>query len=188
MTYFEELTNSRVRHAENMAASISAKVLQIRKENIKQSLSDFGSFGHRQEYVTTIDEVMYFNDAKAETVNATWFTFESTTKSIIWIACGNDKTIDYNDLLPMAKQNVRTLVCIDDQKGNLKNAFKNTIHEIYDAQDMEEAVRIASIVAQEDEIVVFSPTCKPTKQGETYEERGNQFKNSVMKLEDERYQ
>ncbi len=188
MTYFEELSNARIKHAENMAAGISSKVLQIRKESIKQSLSDYGTLGHRKEYVTTIDEVMYFDDAKAENINATWFTFESTVKPIIWIACCSIESVDYTDLLPMAKQNVRVMICLGDKKNQLKDAFKNAVDEVYDAKDMDEAVRIASIVAQEDEIVVFSPTCKSAKQGETFEERGNQFRNSIKQIENERYQ
>lgn len=188
MTYFEELSNSRTKRAENMAAAISSKVLQIRKESIKQSLSDYGTLGHRKEYVTTIDEVMYFDDAKAENVNATWFTFESTLKPIVWIACGSDKAVDYNDLLPMAKQNVKTLICLGDSNSQLRNAFESSVHEIYDAKDMDEAVRIASIVAEEGDIVVFSPASKSSKQNETFEDRGNQFRNSVKHIEDERYQ
>ena len=185
MNYFEELSNSHIKHAENMAARISSKVLQIRKENIKKSLSDYGMLGHRKEYVTTIDEVMYFDDAKSENVNATWFTFESATKPIVWIACGNGEAIDYTDLMPLAKQNVKALICLDDKKNNLRNAFENSIHEIYDANSMDEAVRIASIVAQEDDIVVFSPASQSAKQGETFDERGNRFKNSVKQLKDE---
>ena len=188
MTYFEELSNSQIKRAGNMAASISAKVLQIRKENIKQSLSDYGTLGHRKEYVTTIDGVMYFDDAKAENVNATWFTFESTVKPIVWIACGSNEHIDYTDLLSMAKQNVKVLICLDDQKNNLKNAFESAVRTIYDAKNMDEAVRIASIVAQEDDIVVFSPACKPSRQYETYNDRGNQFKKSIKQAEDEWHQ
>ena len=187
MTYFEELSNSCIKRAENMAASISSKVLQIRKESIKQSFSDYGMIGHRKEYVTTIDEVMYFDDAKAENVNATWFTFESTMKPVVWIACGSNETIDYADLLPLAKQTVKALICLDDKKNNLKNAFESSVYEIYDAKDMDEAVRMASIIAQEDDIVVFSPACKPAN-GETFEEKGNQFKNSVKQIKDEWHQ
>lgn len=188
MTYFEELSNSQIKHTGNMAASISAKVLQIRKENIKQSLCDYGTVGHRKEYVATIDEVMYFDDAKAENVNATWFTFESTVKPIVWIAYGSNTAIDYSDLQPIAKQNVKALICLNDQKNKLKNAFESSVHEIFDAKDMEEAVRIASIVAQENDIVVFSPACKPSKEGEAFEERGNQFRNSVKQLKNEWHQ
>ena len=77
MTYIEEITNTSQRQANSMVASISSKVLQIRKESIKQSLSDLNTIGHRQEYVATLDGVMYYDDSRAENVNATWFTFEN---------------------------------------------------------------------------------------------------------------
>ena len=50
MTYIEEITNTRLRQPNSMVASISSKVLQIRKENIKESLSDLNTIGHRQDY------------------------------------------------------------------------------------------------------------------------------------------
>lgn len=188
MNYFEELVNKRIMHSENMAASIRSKVLQIKKENIKRSLSDFETVNHRQEYVATIDEVMYFDDAKAESINATWFTFENTTRSINWIACGSGKVNDYEELAGLVKQNVRTLICLNDKKQILRKAFQGVVNEIYDAKDMEEAVRIASIVAQENEIVVFSPTCKSKKAHETYNERGLKFRENVKAIENECHQ
>ena len=49
-----------------MVDGISSKVLQIRKENIKLSLSDLNTVGHRQEFITAIDGVMYYDDSRAE--------------------------------------------------------------------------------------------------------------------------
>lgn len=183
MTYFEELVNTRIMHSENMAATISSKALDIRKESIKRSLSNYETVGHRQEYVTTIDGVMYFDDAKAETVNATWFTMENAVKPIIWIASGRDKNNDFTELLPLVKQNVKALICLDDKTEYLKKAFAQSITDIYSARNIEEAVKMASILAQEGEIVLFSPTCKSSKRSETFNERGNQFRNSVMQIE-----
>ena len=188
MHYLEELVNTRVMHSENMAASISSKVLQIKKENIKRSLSNLDTVGHRQDYVTTIDEVMYFDDAKAESVNATWFTLESATKPVNWIACGGGNAEDYLELIPLVKEHVRTLICLNDKKHLLKKVFGNVVEELYEAKDMEEAVRCASIAAQENEIVLFSPSCKSKHAGETYIERGKQFIDSIKAIENERQQ
>lgn len=67
MNYLERLTNTQNRKPENLAAGISSMILEIRKETIKQSLSDINTVGHRQDYVGTIDGVMYYDDSKAET-------------------------------------------------------------------------------------------------------------------------
>ena len=68
MIYIEELTNTRQRQPQSMVASISSQILQIRKENIKQSLSDIGTICHRQDYIATVDGVMYYDDSRAESL------------------------------------------------------------------------------------------------------------------------
>ena len=87
-----------------MVANISSQILQIRKENIKQSLSDIGTICHRQDYIATVDGVMYYDDSRAENVNATWFTFENIVRPVIWIAGGDECEADMKDLRRMAKK------------------------------------------------------------------------------------
>ena len=91
MNYLEELTNIGLRRSEGMAASISPMILQIRKERIKQSLIDLDTVGHRQDHIATIDGVMYYDDSRAESVNATWFTMENLVSPVVWIAGGDNQ-------------------------------------------------------------------------------------------------
>jgi UDP-N-acetylmuramoylalanine--D-glutamate ligase len=188
MTYIEEITNTRQRPSNSMVAGISSKVLQIRKESIKQSLSDLNTIGHRQEYVATVDGVMYYDDSRAENANSTWFTFENIVRPVIWIAGGNDRETDFKDLKHVAKKKVKALICIGKYHANLKNAFQKDVKEIYEVKDMEEAVDTASFLAQKDDIVLFSPACKSDKAEETFVERGDEFTNIVKQLENECHQ
>ncbi len=187
MTYFETLTNTR-RKTDSMAANINTMILDIRKESIKRSLSDWENVGHRQEYVATIDGVMYYDDSKAENVNATWFTMESLIRPVVWIAGGNDADTDYTDLKNSVRKNVRALVCIGNDSTQLKEAFRRDVGEIYEAKSLEEAVNIASLLAEEDDIVLFSPASRSTNRRETFEKRGKRFVESVKALENERHQ
>ena len=180
MTYTEEITNTR--HQPNsMVASISSKILQIRKENIKLSLSDLNTIGHRQDYVATVDGVMYYDDSRAESVNATWFTFENLVSPVIWIAGGDDSHTDFRDLKPMARKNVKALISIG-KSDKLKRTFNKDIKEIYEADSLEAAVTMASLLAKEDDIVLFSPACKSDVKGESYIERGDLFIETVKQL------
>ena len=188
MTYIEDYTITSLRPSNSMVAGISSKVLQIRKENIKQSLRGLNTIGHRQEYVATIDGVMYYDDSRAENVNATWFTFENLIRPVIWIAGGDSKHTDFSDLKPMARKNVRTLICIGKDNTNLKQAFQKDIMEIHEVDSLYEAVTMASLLAQENDIVLFSPACKSDKKRETYIERGNLFTENVKNLEHELHQ
>lgn len=183
MKYFEELTNTRRQKPESMAAGISSMILQIRKQNIKESLFDIDSIGHRQQFIGSIDNVMYYDDSKAESVNATWFTFENIIDPVVWIAGGKANSTDFSDLLPMAKKNVKTLICIGKDNNKLIDSFSDSVSEIFEAHSIDEAVNMANLIAQEGDIVLFSPACKSDKARETYNERGNQFIESVNKLQ-----
>jgi UDP-N-acetylmuramoylalanine--D-glutamate ligase len=185
MNYIEQLTNAVQKQPNSMVAGITSKILQIRKESIKQSLSDLNSVEHRQDLVATINGVMYYDDSGAENVNATWFTFENIVSPVIWIAGGYDRDTDFKDLKSVAKKKVKALICIGKYNANLKNAFQRDIKDIYEVKDLEEAVDTASFLANEDDVVLFSPACKSDKEDETYIERGQQFKETVKRLENE---
>ena len=188
MTYIEELINTKQRRSNSMVASISSKILQIRKENIKQSLSDLDTVEHRQDLVATVNGVMYYDDSGAESVNATWFTLENIVRPVIWIAGGYDRDTDFKDLKQVARKKVKALICIGKYNANLKQSFQKDIKDIYEVRSMEEAVDTASFLAGEDDIVLFSPACKSDKEEETYIERGNQFTENVKRLENEHCQ
>ena len=68
---FEKTENLSKRRPENMASSITAKILEIRKESIKNCMGDLNTLTHRQHFITSIDGVMYYDDAQAENINAT---------------------------------------------------------------------------------------------------------------------
>ena len=187
MNYLEELTNTIQRKPEGMAANISSMILQIRKERIKQSLIDMDTVEHRQQLIATIDDVMYYDDSRAENVNATWFTFQNIVKPVVWIAGGDDSTSDFKDLKKVVKQKVRALVCVGDDNAKLKKTFHRDVAEIYEVESIDEAVGLASLLAKDDDIVLFSPACRSAI-GESYAERGDQFTESVRRLEHERYQ
>lgn len=187
MTYFEELINTKPKQPSTMVAGISSKVLQIRKESIKLSLSDLNTVDHRQEYITTVNGVMYYDDSRAENVNATWFTFQNIVKPVVWIVGGDDSLADFKDLKKVVKQKVRAMVCVGEGNVKLKKAFHKDITDLFEVESMDEAVNLASLLAQDDDIVLFSPACKSAI-GETYVERGNQFTETVRRMEHECHQ
>jgi UDP-N-acetylmuramoylalanine--D-glutamate ligase len=187
MTYFEELINTKPKQPSTMVAGISSKVLQIRKESIKLSLSDLNTVDHRQEYIATVDGVMYYDDSRAENVNATWFTFQNIVKPVVWIAGGDASAADFKDLKKIVKQKVKAMVCVGEDNAKLKKAFHKDITDLFEVESIDEAVNLASLLAQDNDIVLFSPACKSAI-GETYTERGNQFTETVRRLEHERHQ
>ena len=165
-----------------MAATMAAKLLQVRKETIRQSLSDFEGVEHRLENVLKINGVQYINDSKATNINATYYALESMKKPTVWIVGGVDKGNDYEELLPYVNEKVKAIICLGEDNEKIKEAFSNVIDLIVETKGAEEAVKVAYKIAKKGDTVLLSPACASFDLFENYEDRGRQFKNAVRQL------
>ena len=52
---FEKTENLTKRRPENMASNITAKILEIRKDSIKNCMGDLNTMTHRQHFIATIE-------------------------------------------------------------------------------------------------------------------------------------
>ena len=165
-----------------LAASTIASVLEISKESIRDSLSDFKGVPHRMEKVLKIQKVLYINDSKATNINATFFALESIDTPLVWIVGGVDKGNDYEILLPLVRKKVKAIICLGVNNQKLIDTFENISEVFIETQSMSEAVKIAHKVAKQKDTVLLSPACASFDLFENYEDRGNQFKNAVRNL------
>lgn len=166
----------------NMAAGIAAKLIGIRNESIKKSLSDYQNIEHRLEYVANVHGISYYNDSKATNVNSTWYALESFNKPIVWIVGGVDKGNDYSILVPLVREKVKAIVCLGKDNSRIREAFGELTDQIFDADSAEQAVALSSFLASKNEIVLLSPACASFDLFDNYEDRGNQFKQAVKSL------
>jgi UDP-N-acetylmuramoylalanine--D-glutamate ligase len=166
----------------SMAAGISAMVLKLRKEDIRQCLTDFYGVEHRLERFLKVHGIEFVNDSKATNINSTWYALESVEGKVVWIAGGVDKGNDYSELHDLAKDKVKALVCLGKDNSKISEAFKGVIENIVEAHDMEEAVRRAYFLAGKGDTVLLSPACASFDLFSNYEERGCLFKEAVRNL------
>ncbi len=166
----------------SMASSITARLLDVRRESLKESLSNFKNVEHRLEYVANVHGVEYINDSKATNVNACWYALESIRKPIIWIAGGIDKGNDYSQLLPMVQEKVKHIICLGKDNSALRAAFSGSVEHMYETESMTAAVAYAYEIAQSGDCVLLSPACASFDLFKSYEERGQSFKETVKKL------
>jgi UDP-N-acetylmuramoylalanine--D-glutamate ligase len=181
--YINELALQGKHNAYNsMAASISARVVQIRKEVIRESLSDFKNIEHRLEYVVKVNGIEFINDSKATNVNSTWYALESIHTPIIWIAGGVDKGNDYSILKELVSQKVKALICLGLDNQKLIDEFSGIVPIIEIAGSAPEAVYKAYRLGKKDDTVLLSPCCASFDLFDNYEDRGRKFKNAVRAL------
>jgi UDP-N-acetylmuramoylalanine--D-glutamate ligase len=166
----------------SMAAGIAARILDIRKDKIKESLADFQNVEHRLEFVARIHGVDFINDSKATNVNSTWYALESASNPVIWIAGGIDKGNDYKLLKELVSKKVKAIICLGMDNSKLMKAFKGVVDIIVETTSMDDAVKYASSLGKIDDTVLLSPSCASFDLFENFEERGRKFKAAVGKL------
>jgi UDP-N-acetylmuramoylalanine--D-glutamate ligase len=167
---------------DSMAAGVAASLLDIRKDIIKESLSDFKNVAHRLEYVARIHGVEFINDSKATNVNSTWFALESMHSPVIWIAGGIDKGNDYSILKDLVAEKVKAIICVGKDNSKLIEAFKDVLDDIFETTSIDDAVKYSLALGKRDETVLLSPACASFDLFEDYEDRGNRFKKAVSDL------
>ncbi|MEY3398838.1 MAG: UDP-N-acetylmuramoyl-L-alanine--D-glutamate ligase [Bacteroidota bacterium] len=166
----------------SMAAGVAGRILDLRKEVVRESLSNFENIEHRLEFVSKVNGVTFINDSKATNVNSTWYALESMDKPVIWIAGGQDKGNDYSELYDMVKAKVKAIICMTTDSSKIHKAFAGAVERIEDVQSAEHAVQMAYDWALEGDVVLLSPACASFDLFDNYEDRGRKFKAAVNAL------
>ena len=166
----------------SLAAGIAARIVEIRKDIVRQSLEDFVNVEHRLEFVAKINGVEFINDSKATNINSTWFALESMEKPTVWIVGGVDKGNDYDELITLVDEKVKAIICLGENNEKIKEAFQSKVETLVEARSAVEAVAYAYRLARKNESVLLSPACASFDLFESYEDRGNQFKQAVRML------
>lgn len=166
----------------SMAAGLAARLVNIRKEVIRDSLADFETIEHRLEPVLEVGGVEYINDSKATNVNSTYYALESMKRPVVWIVGGVDKGNDYSQIKPLVEQKVKAIVCLGLDNDKIIQEFADSVEMIIETQRMQDAVQMARQVSEKGDCVLLSPACASFDLFENYEDRGRQFKEMVRRL------
>lgn len=166
----------------SMAASLAARIIDVRKDTIRESLQDFRNAEHRLEFVASINGVEFINDSKATNVNSTWYALESMTKPVVWICGGQDKGNDYNELIDLVKSRVKAIICLGKDNSKIVGAFRGVVDTIVETDNAADAVATSYKIGKKGDVVLLSPACASFDLFQNYEDRGMQFKAAVRAL------
>lgn len=167
----------------SMAAAVAANIMGVKNETIRRSLATFQGVEHRLEYVATIRGVRYINDSKATNVNSCWYALQSMKTPVVLILGGTDKGNDYSEIADLVREKVHTLIFMGLDNKKLNEYFGlNTNCKIIDTDNLADAVKAAYDVAQKGDTVLLSPCCASFDLFKNYEDRGEQFKQTVKQL------
>jgi UDP-N-acetylmuramoylalanine--D-glutamate ligase len=181
MSIFDLALQGKHNQYNSMAAGIAARVFEIRKDVVRESLMDFENIEHRLEFVAKVHGIEFINDSKATNVNSTWYALESMSNPVVWIVGGVDKGNDYTILEELVRARVKAIVCMGKDNAKIHKAF-NGIVSVVDAGSAIEAVKAAYHLGKKGDTVLLSPACASFDLFENYEDRGRQFKAAVREL------
>ncbi|KGN74340.1 UDP-N-acetylmuramoylalanine--D-glutamate ligase [Porphyromonas macacae] len=165
-----------------MAAALAALTLDVPDEILREALKDFVNVPHRLEYIATVDGVKYINDSKATNINSTQYALQSMHTPIVLILGGTDKGNDYADIEDLILPKARGLIFLGVDNAKLHSSFDGKVPLVADALSMKEAIEKARGMAQTGDTVLLSPACASFDLFKNYEDRGDQFRSTVLEL------
>ncbi len=165
-------------------AAIAATLVGIRGTSIKKALKTFKNVPHRLELVDKIKGVAYVNDSKATNVDAVFHALKAMKTPTVWIVGGTDKGNEYEPVFDLVEEKVKAIVCLGVDNSKILEAFSTKIKIIEETNSAQEAVRVAAKYAEPGDTVLLSPACASFDLFKNYEDRGDQFKNAVLRLRD----
>ena len=166
----------------SLAAGIASNIAGIKKDVIRQSLSDFPGVEHRLEKVTTVRGVQYVNDSKATNVDACWYALDSMKTKVVLIIGGKDKGNDYEPIKTLVREKCSALVYLGADNQKLHHNFDALGIPVRDTHSMKECVEACYELAKPGETVLLSPCCASFDLFKNMEDRGEQFKQLVRNL------
>lgn len=164
----------------------TAQALGISDEAIRAGLKSFINVPHRMERIAEINGVQYINDSKATNVDAVFFALDAMTAPVVWIVGGQDKGNDYEPLRQLVRQKVRAIVCLGVDNAKIVEFFGSDVADITETNSAETAAYAAMQWAQPGDAVLLSPACASFDLFRNYEDRGDQFREAVLKIQSEK--
>jgi len=177
-----DITLKGAHNVENVLAGVTIGMLAgVDPPKIATAVRDFRAVEHRLEFVTTINGAQYYNDSKATNVDATIKALESFPDRIHLILGGKDKGSDYSVLRELLRERVKRVYTIGAAAAKIEEQIGDAA-PVTSCSTLENAVRKAAHFAQPGDVVLLAPACASFDQFNSYEHRGQVFKQVVQEL------
>ena len=158
-------------------------------DDAAETIKQFAGVHHRQEYVRTVDGVEWYNDSASTSPTRGISALNAfKDREIVLIAGGADKNLDYTPIGKPIVDNVECLILIGQTANKIYEAVKKELDhqhkkiDIHMCETFEQSMQLAKRVAKPGQIVLFSPASTSFDMFKDMYDRGDQFKNMVMKF------
>lgn len=171
----------------NVAAALGA-VAAIKRETDRiprQPLKTFQTLPHRLETVGLVNGVLFVNDSKATTPQATLAALDAVQQPIVLIAGGKDQRVCLSDLCQQIARRVHAVALIGETSANMLQLIHaaNPCTVAMAAESLEEAFEWCVRQAAQGTTILLSPGCSSHPHFLNYEQRGELFRQLTRRLQ-----
>lgn len=172
-----------------LAAAALCRAVGVVPEAVARGFAGFSLDAHRTAFVARVDDVDYVDDSKATNAHAAIAAFGGRAPaSVVWLAGGQAKGQEFDDLVRAVRDRVRHVVLLGEDPEPLASALAGHAPDIpvtrIEPGDtvMQRAVQAARATAQAGDTVLLSPACASFDQFRSYADRGESFARAVEAL------
>ena len=187
LTAVEDLRLLGAHNVENvLAAATTARLAGAAVESIRRGLATARSLPHRTEHVAEVKGVRWINDSKATNVAAARSAISSFAgEALIVLLGGKDKGEDFSPLLGPLVEAAARVIAFGEAGPRILRTLEGQVSVEILTDDFEEIMSVAREQASPDSTVLLSPACSSFDMFESYEERGQRFKDIVRAMQTE---
>lgn len=169
---------------ENALAAIAvAKLKGVENADIKEAFQGFSGVEHRMQLVDSIKNRRFYNDSKATNSLATINALEGFSDPVVLLAGGLDRNESLEDLVPLFSEHVRVIVTFGESKYKLADVAKQAdVERIIVVDSVSEATKKAFEHSHAGDVILLSPACASWDQYNNFEERGNDFIDTITSI------
>ncbi|MEO8891344.1 MAG: UDP-N-acetylmuramoyl-L-alanine--D-glutamate ligase [Coleofasciculaceae cyanobacterium] len=168
-----------------LMAVAAAHLAGIDQAAIQQAIANFPGVPHRLEHIITWQNIDFINDSKATNYDAAQVGLAAVAAPAILIAGGDAKAGDDSGWLEIIKLKAATVLLIGDAANTFAQRLKQVGYENYEiVETMTKAVPRAAQLAQkyQAKVVLLSPACASFDQYQSFEHRGDDFRQICWEL------
>lgn len=166
-----------------MAAAAMLLCAGVPIDIVRTGLIGFKAVAHRMEFVTTINEIDFYNDSKGTNPDAAIKSINAIDKPIVLIGGGYDKGSDFSEWVKAFEGKVKHLVVIGESANMIiETAKAYNFSNFEKANTLKDAVDIAYSKACGGDCILLSPACASWDMFDNFEQRGDLFKEFVFSL------
>ena len=168
-----------------LAACAIAGCAGVPVEAMQETIRHFKGVAHRQEWVRTLNGVMWVNDSIATAPERVLAALKSYHEPLILLLGGADKKLSWETMLQLAYEKSRHIIAFGGSAGDIVLQTLTEMgypHHVTRVTTLTEAVALAYQIAHDGDVVLLSPGGTSYDAYPDFAVRGQHFRELVAPL------